>query len=283
MANTLGVYNPIFYAQEALIQLEKALGMAGRVYMGYDEERRSFGRGETISIRKPSTFTVQDAPSTAQDVQTETVTLTLNNWKEVKFKLSDKELAFTGERIINDHIRPAAYALADNIDIALATLYQDIPWFHTLNATPGSVVTDITGPHQILFDNAVPMDDLHYMVNGALQNGFLANAAFAQWQGAGATGEATRVKSNDKSGTISITLQQSSPSNDDLSTIALADELSNTGLRPFLMKDNLGTTIYTAPTAFIEKIPAGGFGKTQKDRVWVIKTNNLIAFLGGNA
>ncbi len=30
MANTLGYYNPVFYAQEALIHLEKALGMAGR-------------------------------------------------------------------------------------------------------------------------------------------------------------------------------------------------------------------------------------------------------------
>ena len=31
MSNTLGNYDPIFYAQEALIALNKALGMAGRV------------------------------------------------------------------------------------------------------------------------------------------------------------------------------------------------------------------------------------------------------------
>ena len=34
--NTLGIYDPLFYAQEALIQLEKALGLAGRVHRGYD-------------------------------------------------------------------------------------------------------------------------------------------------------------------------------------------------------------------------------------------------------
>lgn len=195
MANTLGVYNPTFYANEALIQLEKALGMAGRVHRGFEEERNSFGLGETINIRKPSTFTAQDAPSTAQDVSTETVAVTLDHWKEVKFKLTDKELAFTGDRIINDHIRPAAYALADDIDQKMTALYKDIPWFHTLNASPGSVVGDLTGPRQVMFDNAVPLgSNVHYMVDGALEAGFLGNSAFAQWQGAGQEGVATQMR-----------------------------------------------------------------------------------------
>lgn len=195
MANTLGVYNPIFYANEALIQLEKALGMAGRVHRGFEEERNSFSRGETINIRRPSTFTAQDAPSTAQDVETDTVALTLSHWKEVKFKLTDKELAFTGDRIINDHIRPAAYALADDIDQKLVGLYSDIPWYYGLNATPGSVVTDITGVRQVQFDNAVPMQsNMHYMVDGAMEGGLLANSAFAQWQGAGQAGVDTQMR-----------------------------------------------------------------------------------------
>jgi len=99
----------------------------------------------------------------------------------------------------------------------------------------------------------------------------------------GADGEGTRVKSNDNSGTITITLQQASPSNDDLSTLANLDSLSNSGLRPFYMKDNLGTTIMTAATCFIEQIPEATFGKTQNDRAWVLKTDNLVQFLGGNS
>jgi len=192
MANTLGVYNPVFYAQEALIQLEQALGMAGRVYMGYDEERRAFGKGETVNIRRPSTFTAADAPATAADITTETVAMTLNYWREVKFKLSDKELTFTGERIINDHIRPAAYALADDIDTKLSLLYKDVPWFADLGGTPG--VSDITGQQQILFDNAVPQDDLHMMIDGKTQNSFLQLSAFSQQQGAGDAGVATQQR-----------------------------------------------------------------------------------------
>lgn len=196
MSNTLGVYNPIFYAQEALIQLESALGMAGRVHRGIEAERNSFGKGDTIKIRRPSTFTAQDAPSSAQDLNTETVTMTLSNWKEVKFALTDKELAYTSERIIEDHIRPAAYALADNIDQALCGLYTDIPWVYDLNATPGSVVTDVTGPRKLLFDNKVPMKDMslmHYLVDGSAEAGLLGNSAFGQWQGAGPEGVRTQM------------------------------------------------------------------------------------------
>lgn len=196
MPNALGYYNPVFYANEALIQLEKALGMAGRVYRGYEEERRTYGRGDTINIRRPSTFTAQDAPSSAQDLNPENLQLTLSNWKEVKFGLTDKELAYTSERIIDEHIRPAAVAIADNIDQALVALYKDIPWYYTTNASPGSVVTDLTGPHKTLFDNRVPMADpnmLHFMVDGTMQQNLLSNSAFAQWQGAGGEGVQTQM------------------------------------------------------------------------------------------
>ena len=195
MVNILGVYNPIFYAQEALIQLEKALGLASRVYMGFDEERRSFRKGETINIRRPSTFDAADAPATAVDLETETVALSLNQWREVKFKLSDKELAFTGERIIQDHIRPAAYALADDIDQKLAALYADVPWYYDLNAT--TEVQDVIGVRQVMFDNAVPlqeMDNMHYMVSGAFEASLLGLTAFSQQQGAGDVGVNTQLR-----------------------------------------------------------------------------------------
>lgn len=187
MPNVLGPYNPVFYAQEALIQLEKALGMAARVYRGYDAERSSFNRGDSISIKKPSTFSAQSAPSSAQDLDVGTITLTLNQWKEVKFALTDKELAYTGDRIITDHIRPAAYALADDIDVALCSLYKDVPWVYALAGT--TAATDITGPRKILFDNRVPMNDgnLHYMVGGALEADFLNLAIFHNANTAGPT------------------------------------------------------------------------------------------------
>lgn len=191
--NTLGIYNPRFYANEALIHLRKALGMAGRVYMGYDEDRRSFNKGENIDIRRPTTFTAENAPSSDQDLATETVTLTLNQWKEVKFSLTDKELTFTGERIINDHIAPAAYALANDIDEKLVALYTDIPWYVPTTASP-AVIKDMVAVRTMMFNNKVPMDPsrLHLMLDGTLEGEYLAEAAFSQQQGAGDAGVTTQ-------------------------------------------------------------------------------------------
>lgn len=194
MPNSLGFYNPIFYAQEALIQLEKALGMAGRIHRGYDNERRSFGKGNTINIRKPSSFLAQDAPSVAQDLNPEGLSLTLDNWREVKFALTDKDLAFTGEEMIQEHIRPAAYALADDIDRKLTTLYKKVPWFYDVGSSVG--ISDITGPYQVLFDNKVPMDQemLHYMVNGKLQNSLQGLGIFSDISKGGGRAEQTLMR-----------------------------------------------------------------------------------------
>lgn len=182
MANTLSIYDPIFYAQEAVIILTKALGMAGRVHRGYDKNPQQ--KGSVISIRRPSTFTAQNAPSVAQDITAQKVDITLNNWREVKFALTDQELSYTQDDIIREHIFPAAYALADDIDQKLALLYRDVPWF--VDAADPGVVTDLTKTWQTLFDNQVPMGDesaIHLMLNGERTADFLALEAFsnAQW------------------------------------------------------------------------------------------------------
>lgn len=179
MANVLGNYNPEFYAQEALMQLYKALGMAGRIHRGAEQERNSAGnqKGDTINLKRPTKFTAQThvagTGSTTQDVVGENIAVVLNEHQEVKYKLTDRELAYSTEQIITDHITPAAYALADKID-------QDL---HALGATvgPKSIVSGtvdsgfITGPRKTLRNNEVPMDGgmIHYLVDSGMEAAFL--------------------------------------------------------------------------------------------------------------
>jgi hypothetical protein len=106
MPNNLNLYDPLWYANETLEKLRKNLGMARNVYRGFD--RTPQDRGSVINISLPSSFVAQDAPSTAQDLTPGSVAITLNQWKEVKFSLTDKELSFTGEKIIEDHLEPAS-------------------------------------------------------------------------------------------------------------------------------------------------------------------------------
>jgi hypothetical protein len=197
MANTLGNYNPAFFANEALIQLFKALGMAARVHRGAEEERNSTGRelGDVINLRRPSHFAAQThvagTGTTAQDVVGQNVQISLDQHQEVKFKVTDRELAYTSERIISEHIRPAAYALADKID-------QDL---HGLGTTvgPKAFVSGgadagyITGPRQRLRNNNVPMgQDIHYLIDSGMEAAFLNLGIFheAQITGQGSNQEA---------------------------------------------------------------------------------------------
>ena len=193
MANAPGAwYDPLWYANEILEVLEKVLGLAARVHRGYDKDPQQ--RGSTIQIRRPGSFTAQNAPSSVQDLTPTDVAITLDKWKEVKFAITDKELSEGQEVFIQDHIRPAAVAIADQIDQDLALAYLEVPWI--ASATAPAAVADITGVKQILFDNKAPMFDqemLHFMVNSQVENELTQLQTFSQFQGAGASGEATQL------------------------------------------------------------------------------------------
>lgn len=175
MPNTYGNYNEVFFAQEALGLLENALGLASRVHREFETETKE--KGEYTKIRRPGTFVAQDAPSTPQDLDTQSIDLRLTEHKDVVFKLTDKDFSLTNEKIITDHIRPAVYALANKVDTTMATLIRRLPWYSQLSSTFD--IQDLFNATQVLFDNGVPMEEdaIFGMVNGSLQakmQGFLA-------------------------------------------------------------------------------------------------------------
>jgi hypothetical protein len=98
----------------------------------------------------------------------------------------------------------------------------------------------------------------------------------------GVDGEGTRAKSNNKSGKVTIVLMQSSRSNDDLSAYAQLDESSNKGVVPVLGRDGSGRTAFGAATAWIQKFAPAPFAKEVGTRTWVLETNELDVFIGGN-
>lgn len=98
----------------------------------------------------------------------------------------------------------------------------------------------------------------------------------------GASGEASRAKSNDRTGTAVLTLKQTSPSNDVLSNFAQVDEATNLGVYPLTAKDALGTTTVFSAQGFIRKIPAMEFAKEISNREWTIMLADLVVYVGGN-
>jgi hypothetical protein len=194
VANSLGYFNPVFYAQETLKLLEQNLAMARTVHRGYEGERGTFERGQYINIPKPSTFTAATAPaSTVQDISTGSVQIELASWEEVTFGVTDKEKAYTGDQIIQRHLQPAAYAIAKSVNASLHALYKDIPWYHDIASTP--TVDDVIQPSRILFENGVPSNpaDLFFAVSPAFAASLKGLSAFSQNQGAGAAGIDTQM------------------------------------------------------------------------------------------
>lgn len=97
----------------------------------------------------------------------------------------------------------------------------------------------------------------------------------------GGDGEVARVRSRNKSGSVELTLMQTSASNDDLSSAAALDELSGTGIGPLMVKDLLGTTVAAGANAWIRKLPDAEYNKDGADRVWIIDVEQLDLFVGG--
>lgn len=99
----------------------------------------------------------------------------------------------------------------------------------------------------------------------------------------GVNGEGTRSKSNNRSATITVTLMQSSDSNQFLSAIAEIDRLTNGGALPLTIRDSSSQgTFHFAESAWIQKVPDAEYGIEIGTREWVFATDVLVSNLAGN-
>jgi len=98
----------------------------------------------------------------------------------------------------------------------------------------------------------------------------------------GADGQVSRAKANDRSGTVTVTLAQTSPSNDALQAIAVLDEKSNQGVKPVSCKDISGRSTFFSAFVWIRKVPNAEFGKEITNREWVLDCADLEMNVAGN-
>jgi len=98
----------------------------------------------------------------------------------------------------------------------------------------------------------------------------------------GADGIVSRAKTNDFTGSLTITLAQTSPSNSYLSGLAIVDENTGAGVVPILCKDNSGNSLYFSASGWIRKPATAEFGKEISDREWVFDLAKLEIFSAGN-
>ncbi|CAN7662878.1 hypothetical protein LJR009_006049 [Bosea sp. LjRoot9] len=140
MANT--TLTPSIVAKTAVRILENELVMAGMVYRGYEDEfdkkLNGYSAGDTITIRKPTDFTVRDgAVMASQDVTEGRTTITVDKQKGVDFAFTSKELTLNIDELAERVIKPAMVQLANQIDLDVMAEYRNVPnWV----GTPGQTV-----------------------------------------------------------------------------------------------------------------------------------------------
>jgi hypothetical protein len=119
-------------ASEALDILEGELVMANLVHRAHESE---FGKqvngytvGDTVSIRRPTDFTVRDGATAAiQDVVEGKTSLTIDKQKGIDFKFSSADLTLKIGELRERVIRPAMIQLANQVDRDLMALYYAVP------------------------------------------------------------------------------------------------------------------------------------------------------------
>ena len=93
-----------------------------------------------------------------------------------------------------------------------------------------------------------------------------------------------RVVRGNKGATVTLTLHQAGESNDVLSALLAADELSRDGSDCFsiTIKDTIGRSMYYSPVAFLGNNPDASFGVDIETRDWQIHCVSLTQNTAGN-
>lgn len=101
----------------------------------------------------------------------------------------------------------------------------------------------------------------------------------------GADNSATRIYKADTSTQISLSLQQTSISNDFLTQLHLDDVESrdSSGFFSLTVKDNSGRTLVSSQSAYIAILPDVNFSNSMEIREWAIDTFYTDNYIGGNS
>lgn len=167
-------------AAEAIRILDNNCVMGNLVYRGYEEEFdkkvNGYTVGETISVRRPTDFTVRDgAVAAIQDVVEGKFSLSVDKQKGVDFKFTSQDLTLQIDKLSERVIKPAMVQLANQIDRDCAALYQDVwNWVGTAGQTVNSFADFALAPERLDL-GAVPQDDRSAVLSPSDQWGMLGS------------------------------------------------------------------------------------------------------------
>lgn len=158
---------PSMIAKEALMQLENNCVLANRVHREYKKEFNG-GQGATVSIRRPVKFNVSNgATAVVQDTEEKTTNIVVDQRRHVAWDFTTEQLTLSIEEYSERYIKPAVIALANDVDVSIANLYNTV-WNQvgTIGTTPANYAA-IAAAAQRLDEMAVESSPRSMVVNPA--------------------------------------------------------------------------------------------------------------------
>lgn len=168
---------PSMIAKEALMQLENNCVLANRVHREYRKEFTG-GQGSTVAIRRPVKFNVSNgATAVVQDTEEKTTNIVVDQRRHVAWDFTTEQLTLSIEEYSERYIKPAVIALANDVDVSIANLYNTV-WNQvgTIGTTPANYAA-IAAAAQRLDEMAVESSPRSMVVNPAAAYAVAGNQA----------------------------------------------------------------------------------------------------------
>lgn len=161
MTNTF--IKPSVVARMALANLYANSVMLPLVHRDYEQEFVQ-GIGDTVTVRKPTTFTAQDFTTSIsiQNVTETSVAVQLNYHKDISVSIGAKEAALDIKDFQEQIITPAMEAHAQAVDQAILTFRNDIV---QEVGTAGATTTGVSGTNEWDYTNPRVTIDAQRVLN----------------------------------------------------------------------------------------------------------------------
>lgn len=193
MPNT--ILTPDIIAREALMVLRNNAVMANLVHRDYSDEFAAVG--DTITIRKPATFTANEfngSSITVQDATETGVPVKIDKHLDVSFAVTSKEMALDIADFSKQFLVPAMQAFADKVDKYLIGLEASAT--NRVSHAEGAIAPkDMIEARKHLTQNAAPLADRRFVVGATAEADLLNSELFVSADKVGDEGTALREAS----------------------------------------------------------------------------------------
>ena len=193
MPNT--ILTPDIIAREALMVLRNNAVMSRLVHRDYSSEFVA-GVGDTITIRKPATFTAKpfETEIEIQDATQTGIPVKMDKHYDVSFAVTSKELTLDIDRFSETFLTPAMQAFNDQIDADLIALQTKIT--NTIDHAEGEFTpAELVDARKMLVKAAAPSTERYAVVSPDAEADLLKNDLFVSAEKVGDAGTALREAS----------------------------------------------------------------------------------------